>query len=76
MIDQWAWWVALGLVNLTNLLDPDVLVMGGGLAGAVDLVLAPVRRHLGDLLYAPAHRRQGPLQLPGPWCSSGCRPRT
>ena len=54
VIDQWAWWVALGLVNLTNLLDPEIVVMGGGLAGAVDLVLAPVRRHFADLLYAPA----------------------
>lgn len=63
VIDQWAWWVALGLVNLTNLLDPDVVVMGGGLVGAVDLVLAPVRRHFGDLLYAPTHRRHPRIEM-------------
>jgi glucokinase len=63
VIDQWAWWVALGLVNLTNLLDPEVVVMGGGLAEAVDLVLAPVRRHFADLLYAPGHRRLPRIEM-------------
>jgi glucokinase len=63
VIDQWAWWVALGLVNLTNLLDPEVVVMGGGLSGAVDLVLAPVRRHFADLLYAPGHRRHPRIEM-------------
>ena len=63
VIDQWAWWVALGLVNLANLLDPEVVVMGGGLTGAVDLVLAPVRRHFADLLYAPTHRRHPRIEM-------------
>jgi glucokinase len=63
VIDQWAWWVALGLVNLTNLLDPEIVVMGGGLVGAVDLVLAPVRRHFADLLYAPGHRRHPRIEM-------------
>jgi glucokinase len=56
VIDAWAWWVALGLVNLTNLLDPGVILVGGGLATAADLVLEPVRHHFGGLLYAPMHR--------------------
>jgi glucokinase len=56
-------WVALGLVNLTNLLDPDVVVIGGGLAQAGGVVLDPVRRHFGDLLYAPEHRPHPRLVL-------------
>lgn len=56
VVDDFAWWVALGLVNLTNLLDPEVLVVGGGLAEAADLWLDPVRRHFGQLLYAPELR--------------------
>jgi glucokinase len=63
VIDEWSWWVALGLVNLTNLSDPDVIVMGGGLAGAADLVLAPVRHHFGELLYAPAHRPHPRIEI-------------
>jgi glucokinase len=63
VIDEWAWWVALGFVNLTNLLDPEVLVLGGGLVTAADLVLAPVRRHFAGLLYAPEHRPHPRLEM-------------
>ena len=56
VIERFAWWVGLGLVNLTNVLDPEVLVIGGGLARAGDVVLEPVRRAFAELLYAPGHR--------------------
>ncbi len=56
VMDRFARWVALGLVNLTNLLDPELIVLGGGVVGALDLLLEPVQRHLRGLLYASAHR--------------------
>lgn len=56
VFEHFAWWVALGLVNLTNLLDPEVLVIGGGLAESADLYLDAVVREFGRLLYAPANR--------------------
>ena len=56
VVDGFARWVALGLANLTNLLDPAVLVLGGGLLTGADLLLGPVRRHFADLLYAVEHR--------------------
>jgi glucokinase len=34
VIDDFARWVALGLANLTNALDPEMFVLGGGLAPA------------------------------------------
>ena len=37
-------WVALGLVNLTNALDPAAFVLGGGLAEGADLYLEPIER--------------------------------
>jgi glucokinase len=63
VIDQWAWWVALGLVNLANILDPQILLMGGGLATAEDLLLEPVRHHFGDLLYAPGSRPHPGIEM-------------
>lgn len=57
IIDEFARWAALGLVNLTNLLDPEVLILGGGLAESADVWLGPVKRWFGQLLYAPEHRR-------------------
>jgi glucokinase len=33
-----------GVASIISLLNPDVVVLGGGLAGAGDLILAPLRR--------------------------------
>jgi glucokinase len=56
VLDAFAWWVALGLVNLANLLDPALIVVGGGLIEAAELLLEPIRRLYEGLLYA---RRTG-----------------
>ena len=69
VIDDFSRWVAIGLANLTNALDPEMFVLGGGLAAASDLYLEPIRRWFGDLLYQPHLRpiprvefaRLGPL---------------
>jgi glucokinase len=52
VVDEFARWVALGLVNLTNLFDPAMLVLGGGLAATPDLYLPPVARWFAALLYS------------------------
>ena len=52
VIDTFAYWVALGLANLTNALDPKAFVLGGGLAATPQLYLAPIERWFGELLYA------------------------
>jgi glucokinase len=53
VVDDFARWVALGLVNLTNALDPAMFVLGGGLAEGADLYFDPIQRWFGELLYAP-----------------------
>jgi glucokinase len=53
VIDDFGRWVALGLSNLTNALDPEVFVLGGGLAAGADLYLEPIVRWFGELLYQP-----------------------
>ena len=53
VVDDYGRWVALGLVNLTNILDPAMFVLGGGLAVGADVFLAPIRHWFGELLYAP-----------------------
>ncbi len=57
VIDEFAWWLALGLANLANALDPSVIVLGGGLAEAGELFIGPVRSAFGGLVEAPAARR-------------------
>ena len=53
VIDDFARWVALGLANLTNAFDPELFVLGGGLAAGADLYLDPIRRWYDQLLYQP-----------------------
>jgi glucokinase len=59
VIDDFGRWVALGLVNLANILDPACFVLGGGLAASSDLYLGPIQQHFTKLLYAP-HLRPHP----------------
>jgi glucokinase len=53
---EFAWWVALGISNLENLLDPEVVVVGGGLAEAGELLLAPTRAAYETLVLGFEHR--------------------
>lgn len=41
-------WLGLGLLSLANVLDPDVIVVGGGVSGAGELILEPARRVLAE----------------------------
>jgi glucokinase len=56
IMNEFGWWVALGLANLANALDPEVIVLGGGLITAGDVLVAPTRRAFADLVEAPAAR--------------------
>jgi glucokinase len=59
VVDDFARWVALGLANLTNALDPELIVLGGGLASDPEIYLRPIRSWLAELLYQP-HLRSIP----------------
>ncbi len=53
VIDDFGRWVALGLSNLTNAFDPEMFVLGGGLAAGAELYLDPIVRWYKELLYQP-----------------------
>lgn len=63
VIDEFSRWVALGLANLTNALDPEMIVLGGGLARGADLYLEPIERWFRDLLYQPERRTVPPVRF-------------
>jgi len=48
-----------------TLLDPEAVVLGGGVAGALDLILPVLLRHVPSLVLAAGARRTvlGPSQL-------------
>ncbi|HLT68552.1 MAG TPA: ROK family protein [Acidimicrobiales bacterium] len=49
-------WVALGLANLVTLLDSSLVVLGGGLIEAGDLLLGPVHESFARQVMAPGER--------------------
>ena len=51
-------YLGYGLVSLANILDPDLIVIGGGLSALGDLLLEPARRVLAR------HALPGPAQCP------------
>jgi glucokinase len=50
VVAAYARWLAIGFVNLAYMFDPQLFVLGGGLAESADVVLAPTRAAFGDLL--------------------------
>ena len=44
--DQYARYVGVGLVNFINALYPEVILLGGGVSGAGEALLAPVRDYV------------------------------
>ena len=53
VIDDFGRWVAIGLVSLSNALDPEMFVLGGGLAAGADLYLDPIKAWYQELIYQP-----------------------
>ncbi len=41
-------WLGLGLASVANIIDPELILIGGGLAALDDLLLAPARRILAE----------------------------
>jgi glucokinase len=56
VIHTFAGWVALGIGNLVTVLDCSLVVVGGGLVEAGDLLLDPVRQAFPSQVMAPEER--------------------
>ncbi len=56
VVDEFARWVAIGVASLTNVVDPEIVVLGGGVIGAWDVWEEPLRRWTDSLLYASSAR--------------------
>ncbi len=56
IIERFAWWVSVGLANLANVLDPECIVLGGGLVEAGPVLLEPIRSAFAGLVEAYEQR--------------------
>ena len=61
VLDALARWIALGLANLANVLDPEVIVIGGGLVDAADLLLPEVRTQFATFVLGGEKRPVVPI---------------
>ena len=56
VMHRFAWWLALGLTNLTALLDPERIIIGGGLVESAGVWLDSAQASFDELLYAKKFR--------------------
>ena len=49
-------WLGIGVANAVAVLDPELVLVGGGVSAAGELLLAPARRALATALVAAEHR--------------------
>jgi glucokinase len=61
ILAEFAWWLALGLGNLANILDPEIIVIGGGLVRAGDALFEPVREAFASQLEGAGFRPAVPI---------------
>jgi glucokinase len=61
ILDELAHTVALGLAGLANILDPEIIVVSGGLVELGDALLVPMRAAFHGHLEGAAHRPEVPI---------------
>jgi glucokinase len=54
-------WLGIGIASLITIFDPDVVVVGGGMAAAGELLLAPARAAMERFVFGRAHRQLPPV---------------
>jgi glucokinase len=54
-------WLAVGIANLIAVLDPEVVVVGGGIVGELEILLEPCRPAVVELLEGAEHRTPTPI---------------
>jgi glucokinase len=59
IVEDTAFYLAVGAMNLMHTLDPDMIVFGGGMIAAGDAFLQRIRHHVRELAFpVPAQRTQ------------------
>jgi glucokinase len=64
-VEELAGWLGIGLVNVSNVFDPEMIVVGGGVAELGELLLEPARDFMRSNAMAPGRDtvRVAPAQL-------------
>lgn len=71
VIDEFARWVAIGLTNCAALLDPELIIVGGGLVEEWELLGDRIRSSFDEMLLASNQRNPIPLKPAGNGAAAG-----
>jgi glucokinase len=63
LLSDLGYWVGIGIASLIAVVDPELIVLAGGLADSGDLLLAPLRRSLDQHIYARGSRSAPPVVI-------------
>ncbi len=69
--EDFADWLALGLANIADILDPELLVLGGGLVSSTDLFIDRARSRFGAGVLGGRARRRTRIEAAGCGAASG-----
>jgi glucokinase len=61
IMSEFARWLAIGVSNLVAIMDPRLVVIGGGLAEVADLYLEEAQQHYRQVVFGSAHRPDVPM---------------
>jgi glucokinase len=61
LFERTGYWLGVGIASLITIFDPDVVVVGGGLAAVGDLLLAPARASMERYVFGRPHRELPPV---------------
>ncbi len=51
VVNNYIEYVASGLLSIINMLQPEIIVIGGGISNEGDYLLNPIKKYLGEYLY-------------------------
>ena len=52
IVDEYIKYLSVGLVDMVNIFQPDILCIGGGICNEGETLLAPVRKYIEEQQYA------------------------
>lgn len=64
LFERVGYWLGVGIASLVTIFDPDLVVVGGGVAATGDLLLTPARASFERYVHARHHRDLPPV-VPG-----------
>ncbi|MBQ7596128.1 MAG: ROK family protein, partial [Clostridia bacterium] len=58
VVDNYIYYVAVGVINIVNIFQPDVLCIGGGICNEGETLLAPIRSYCEKERYSKYAKKQ------------------